>query len=86
MYTRFFLQLNQFPKLIMLAALLISFFFFGSNPALGSSAFFSSSSAMLLFTARNAPSGYTSIGDLARHHPSANRKSWTQKRIQIQEN
>ncbi|MEC7215379.1 MAG: MMPL family transporter, partial [SAR324 cluster bacterium] len=28
MYTRFFLQLNQFPKLIMLAALLISFFFF----------------------------------------------------------
>ena len=26
MYTRFFLQLNQFPKLIMLAALLISFF------------------------------------------------------------
>tara|TARA_B100000686_G_scaffold307088_1_gene347063 strand:+ start:641 stop:877 length:237 start_codon:yes stop_codon:yes gene_type:complete len=41
---------------------------------------------MLLFTARNAPSGYTSIGDLARHHPSANRKSWTQKRIQIQEN
>tara|TARA_B100000700_G_scaffold27706_1_gene26479 strand:+ start:460 stop:657 length:198 start_codon:yes stop_codon:yes gene_type:complete len=41
---------------------------------------------MLLFTARNAPSGYTSIGDLARHHPSANRKSWTQKRIQIHEN
>ena len=28
MYTRFFLQLNQFPKLIMLAALLISIFFF----------------------------------------------------------
>ena len=28
MYTLFFLQLNQFPKLIMLAALLISFFFF----------------------------------------------------------
>ena len=28
MYTRFFLQLNQFPKLIMMAALLISFFFF----------------------------------------------------------
>ena len=28
MYTRFFLQLNQFPKLIMLSALVISFFFF----------------------------------------------------------
>jgi hypothetical protein len=41
---------------------------------------------MLLFTARNAPSGYTSIGDLARHHPSANRKSWTHKRNQIREN